>query len=170
MTRRACLSALAAAVALLVSACGQNLDTSTAGAPPARAAATVYDYSATTVDGASFDGGTLAGKPAVLWFWAPWCSTCRAQVDGVTALAQEHDGDAQVVGVGSLDAESAIRAFAEEYNMGIPQLIDRDGEVWRHFGVTAQSTYVVLDASGEVVADGSMSDAELAKTVGRLTG
>lgn len=31
-------------------------------------------------------------------------------------------------------------------------LIDEKGEIWRHFNVTAQNTYVVLDADGVVSA------------------
>lgn len=29
-------------------------------------------FSGTTVDGAPFDAGELAGTPVVLWFWAPF--------------------------------------------------------------------------------------------------
>jgi cytochrome oxidase Cu insertion factor (SCO1/SenC/PrrC family) len=41
-----------------------------AGAPAGPAA--VGPVTAPTVDGGSFDMATLAGKPAVLWFWAPF--------------------------------------------------------------------------------------------------
>lgn len=34
--------------------------------------AATFDGEATTVDGVSFDLGTLANKDLVLWFWAPW--------------------------------------------------------------------------------------------------
>lgn len=132
--------------------------------------AEVYDFSGTTVDGAKFEGSSLQGRPAVLWFWAPWCPTCRGQVDGVTALAERHDGEVSVVGVGGLDDAGAIADFAQEHDMGIPHLDDAGGAVWRHFGITAQSTYVVLDAGGVVVAEGSLGDEELAAEVAELVG
>ncbi len=42
--------------------------------------------------------------------------------------------------------------------------------MWRHFGVVEQSTYVVLDADGEVVSEGYLDDAELADMVSDLAG
>jgi len=144
--------------------------TGTASRAAGTEVAAVYDFSGTTIDGGSFEGSSLQGAPAVLWFWAPWCPTCRGQVDGVTALAERHDGEVSVIGVGGLDDAGAIADFAEEHDMGIPHLQDPDGAVWRHFGITAQSAYVVLDADGVVVAEGSLGDEELAAEVAELVG
>lgn len=126
------------------------------------------DFSATTVEGRQFDGASLAGKPAVLWFWAPWCPTCRGQIDGVSALADEYGDAVSFVGVGSLDQPSAIAGFADEVPADFPHLQDPEGAVWRHFGVIEQSTYVVLDAHGTVVSEGYLSDADLGDLVAGL--
>ncbi len=125
------------------------------------------EFTAEALDGSTFDGTELAGKPAVLWFWAPWCPTCLAQASGVSGLAGKYDGVVNVVGVGGLSDVAAIRDFAEMVP-GPTHLIDEEGAVWRHFGVTAQSTYVVLDADGAVVADGYLDDAALARKVAEL--
>jgi thiol-disulfide isomerase/thioredoxin len=121
------------------------------------AAAADLAFTAEGLDGSSFDGEMLAGRPAVLWFWAPWCPTCRAQAPGVSRLAEQYDGQVSVVGVGGLADAGDIRDFAEQVD-GPTHLVDPDGEVWRHFGVTAQSTYLVLDADGGVVAEGYLDD------------
>ena len=139
-----------------------------AGSPGTGPSENVLNFSSTTVDGAAFEGSSLDGKPTVLWFWAPWCPTCLGQVDGVSELATTYGGRLNVVGVGSLDSSEAIDGFAARVPADFPQLDDPDGEVWKHFGVTAQSTYVVLGADREVVATGSLSDAELADTVAGL--
>ncbi len=126
-------------------------------------------FTAEMLDGSRFEGAALAGKPAVLWFWAPWCPTCRAQAPGVSGLAERYDGQVSVVGVGGLADVADIRDFAAKVD-GPTHLIDPDGEVWRHFGVTAQSTYLVLDADGGVVADGYLDDRVLADKVEGLVG
>lgn len=128
------------------------------------------DFTGTTVDGASFEGTSLAGKPTVLWFWAPWCPTCRAQAAGVSDIATTYGEDVNVVGVGSLDESSAIDEFAAAVPADFTQLDDPDGEVWRHFGITAQSTYVVLDADRAIIASGYLTDEELASTVADVVG
>jgi len=42
--------------------------------------------------------------------------------------------------------------------------------VWRHFRVTAQSTYTVVGADGEIKAEGYLDDDELSDLVARLAG
>ncbi len=127
----------------------------------------ILRFSGRTVDGAAFEGSSLAGKPAVLWFWAPWCPTCRAQAPGVTGLAAEYDDEVEFVGVGGLDDGPAIADFAES-TPGVLQLTDPEGAVWRHFSIVEQSVYVVVDAEGQVVSQGYLSDEDLAETVADL--
>jgi thiol-disulfide isomerase/thioredoxin len=106
-------------------------------------------FQSTTVDGDAFEGASLAGKPALLWFWAPWCPTCRSQVPQVETLAEEYEGEVAVIGVGSLDSAEAIAAFAADVE-GVTHLEDVDGALYRQFGIAEQSSFVLLDADGEV--------------------
>ena len=147
----------------------------TAPAPSATTSApaavpTTLRFSATTVEGARFRGAQLAGKPAVLWFWAPWCPTCRGQIPTVSSLAGEYGDRVQFVGVGSLDQSAAIKGFAEDVPAQMTQLTDPGGSLWRHFGITEQSTFVLLDAQGTVVRDGYLSASALARAVADLAG
>lgn len=165
------LAALLVTAALLLSSCstdGQAAEDA-AAAPAANAEVADLAFTSETLDGGTFEGESLAGKPAVLWFWAPWCPTCRAQAGGVSTLAKEYDGEVAVVGVGGLSAPQDIRDFAGQVD-GPLHLIDPEGEIWKHFGVQAQSTYLVIDADGHVVADGYMDDAVLADRVSELVG
>lgn len=180
-----------AALVLLLSACGTTtadqareesgaLGRATAGSTPvggqgnSDATATergVYDFAGTTIEGADFQGASLRGKPAVLWFWAPWCPTCRAQQGVMTSLADTFDGEVSFVGVGGLDEDTdALEDFASQTSGRITHLSDSPGAVWRHFGITEQSMYVVLNGDGEVVAEGVLSDAELEDVVRPLAG
>jgi thiol-disulfide isomerase/thioredoxin len=107
------------------------------------------DFSAATVSGDAFEGASLAGRPTLLWFWAPWCPTCRGQIPQVEALAREHAGELNVIGVGSLDSAEAIAEFARDVD-DITHLEDAEGELWKRFGVVEQSSFVLLDADGSV--------------------
>ena len=128
-----------------------------------------YEFIGTALDGEPFEGTGLRGKPVVMWFWAPWCPTCRAQIPNISQLAEEYAGEVAVVGVGGLDSEEAILAMADDIPH-LTHLVDYEGEVWKHFRVTAQSTYTVIGADGEIKAQGYLDDAELNALVEQLVG
>ena len=44
-------------------------------------------FTGTTLSGAPFNGASLQGKPAVLWFWTPWCPFCNAEGPSVSSVA-----------------------------------------------------------------------------------
>lgn len=117
------------------------------------------DFTGTTVSGDDFEGASLAGRPTLLWFWAPWCPTCRGQIPQVEGLAEEHAGALNVIGVGSLDSAEAIEDFADDVS-GVIHLEDAEGELWKRFGVTEQSSFVLLDADGSVVFEAGYGGSE----------
>ena len=122
------------------------------------------------MDGKPFDGASLAGQPTLLWFWAPWCPTCRGQIPQVQDITKTYEDQLQVVGVGSLDGESAIRGFADDA-AGPTHLTDEQGKVWKHFGVAEQSSFVLLDAAGtKVFSSGYGGTDGLADRVAEVVG
>lgn len=125
------------------------------------------DFTATTLEGETFDGTSLAGTPTVLWFWAPWCPTCRAQIPTVSGLGEEYAGRVDVVAVGGLDTQDEIEELAAEIT-DVTHLVDEEGVVWKHFGVTAQSTYTVLDADGGIVHEGYLDNGAIEELVADL--
>ncbi|WNZ13461.1 redoxin domain-containing protein [Streptomyces sp. 11x1] len=141
------------------------------GSPDVKAPAAL-NFAATTVDGKPFDAKTLAGKPTVLWFWAPWCPTCKGQAAETAKVAANQHGKANVVGVAGLDKNAAMRAFVSDTGTdSFPHLSDEKGEVWKRFKITQQSYYVILDQTGKTVYEGVLPGGKgLAEKVAALTG
>lgn len=126
-------------------------------------------FSAETVVGGTFDGTTLAGKDAVLWFWAPWCTECRREAPHVAAAQASHP-DVSFVGVAGLGETAAMQDFVDEYDVdAFEHLADLDGALWQRFGVVQQPAYAFIDDDGTIeVVRGELGEAGLAEQLDAL--
>lgn len=69
------LVALLALVALVAAACGGSDDSTTSATSAAETESAGGEQAGVvlpTTDGGQLDFNDLEGKPALLWFWAPW--------------------------------------------------------------------------------------------------
>jgi thiol-disulfide isomerase/thioredoxin len=166
--RRLCLLAVLA-LGLVVSGCGGSpADSPPAGSPSSDS---LLAFTATTLDGKPFDGRSLAGKPAVLWFWAPWCPICLQQAPGVRAAVAQYSDKVNIIGVAGLDKVAAMPQFVGWAKVeAMTHLADEPGVVWKRFGVTSQSIFVFVDAAGQITFKGRLSADEVPDRVGELAG
>ncbi len=126
-------------------------------------------FTGTTLDGKHFDAASLAGHPVVLWFWAPWCATCAGEAATVADAANQYKGKVDIVGVAGLGPEKDMHQFVKDEQVGnIVHLSDDAGVVWKRFGITEQSLYVMLDRTGKVVVKGFMDDQVFGKWMAHL--
>ncbi|MDH2425453.1 redoxin domain-containing protein [Sphaerisporangium sp. TRM90804] len=115
---------------------------------PAATVPPALKFTATTLGGDPFRGASLAGRPVVFWFWAPWCPKCLSEAPAVKRAAAKY-GDVAFVGVAGLDTEEAMKEFVRRTGTGtIVQLSDEKGAVWSRLGVTSQSTFVFMRPDG----------------------
>ncbi|MEV1146473.1 redoxin domain-containing protein, partial [Micromonospora sp. NPDC049799] len=145
----------------------------TTGSPSAVAAPVAVPetlrFTARTLDGAPFDTGALAGRPVVLWFWAPWCATCASQAWTVAEVAPAYRDTVPVIGVAGLGEQRAMKDFVTEFELaGVPQLDDRSGALWRRFEIVEQSTFVIIDRTGKVVHQGFLDGEDLTRRLKAL--
>ncbi|MEV0999475.1 redoxin domain-containing protein [Nonomuraea sp. NPDC050202] len=126
-------------------------------------------FTATTLDGQPFDGSSLAGKPVVFWFWAPWCPKCQSEAPAVKAAAAKY-ADVAFVGVAGLDGEAAMKDFVRRTGTGgFVQLSDEKGAVWTRLGVSQQSTFVFMKPDGSTgKASGPLGSDDLDRHVAEL--
>jgi len=129
-----------------LSAATTSLRETLVGSTPVR-----YDAAAvtgTTLDGEQIVGADLDG-PVVYWFWAPWCTVCRAEAPTVADAAERWEGEVTFVGVASRGPQDDMEAFVTETGTeGIRHIADLDGTVWAQLGVFAQPAFVFVDREG----------------------
>jgi thiol-disulfide isomerase/thioredoxin len=179
--RRSGVAALSVAALLVLTGCSSSAtagrDATDAAAPAAPApddgglrAADVLAFTAPTLDGADLDASTLEGRAVVLWFWAPWCTICRAEAPDVVRVAQDLEGDVTFLGVPGLGRTANMHDFvADTGTGGFRHVVDVDGELWRRFGVISQPAFAFVAPDGSVeVFVGSLGEAELARRAAAL--
>lgn len=140
--------------------------------PPAAVADDRLDFTATTLSGAPFDGSSLQGKPAVLWFWTPWCPFCNAEAPSVSSVAAANP-EVTFVGVAARSDVGAMQNFVSKYNLDFTNLNDADGSIWARYNVPWQPAYVFYrpDGSSTFVNNPTtaMPQQELQQRVSALT-
>jgi cytochrome c biogenesis protein CcmG/thiol:disulfide interchange protein DsbE len=115
------------------------------------------DFLLATPDGGRLRLSDLQGRPLLVNFWASWCTPCRQEMpEIVRAYDAKSSSGFVVVGVDLQENTAQVRAFAQEFGMTFPLVIDRNGGVgdaW-HIGGPVQgipSSYFI-DESGVVRA------------------
>ncbi|MEO6712027.1 MAG: redoxin domain-containing protein [Mycobacteriales bacterium] len=144
-----------ASFAILLTACasreasGARTAPAAAGAAPAVAAQ--LQFTGTTLNGEPFDGASLAGKDAVLWFWTPWCPKCAREAKHVAAAHEAHGTQVRIIGVPAYGTVPEMQKFTTNFKVAaLTHVADPEGKVWRKFLVTEQPAYAFIDQSGAV--------------------
>ncbi len=139
---------------------------------PATAQAADLNFTGTTLSGGTFNGSSLQGKPAVLWFWTPWCPFCNAEAPSVSAVAAANPA-VTFVGVSTRADLAAMQGFVSKYSLNFTNINDADGSIWAKFNVPWQPAYVFLSPDGASTfvnnPTSAMSQQELTDRVRALT-
>jgi thiol-disulfide isomerase/thioredoxin len=73
---------------------------------------------------------TLEGTPVVLNFWASGCGPCRMELPYLEAVAQESEGEIEVVAINVGESASRIQSFFGDYEPTMILASDRNGEAF----------------------------------------
>ncbi len=93
------------------------------------------------------------GKVVLLDFWATWCGPCRREMPIIARMHEKYAARGLVVyGVNCSESGAKAKAFVDKYGYRFPILLDRDGAVQNHYGITAIPTVFVIDRKGIVRA------------------
>jgi thiol-disulfide isomerase/thioredoxin len=167
------LAALATAATLLLAGCTTDqlaLDYGSGGnknyvagdgsvleiPPQNRADPIVFD--GVTDAGDEVSSADYLGRVLVVNFWANYCAPCRVEAPELEKLSQKWaDRGASFLGVNTYDEPATAQAFARNYGVTYPSVIDvHSGAVQLAFAGTvapsALPTTIVLDGEGRVAA------------------
>lgn len=102
---------------------------------------------ARSLDGRSIRLEDYRGRPALVYFWATWCTICKFGENGLKAVAKDYAVITIALRSGS-DAE--VRAYMQQNKIDFATINDPEGRIAERFGVIATPTIFFLDSMGRI--------------------
>jgi len=127
---------------------------------------TAPDFNLPGVNGHTRALSDCAGQRGILIvFMCNHCPYVKARVADIIALQKEFKDDIAVIGINSSDPEypgegmENMQAFAKEWGIEFPYLLDEDGKVAKAYGATCTPDPFLFDDSLRLVFHGRITDA-----------
>ncbi len=83
---------------------------------------------------------TLEGTPVVLNFWSIACSWCRYQLPFLEAVAQQSEGELEVVAINMANSAASIRKFFADYEPAMTIAIDQNRKAFSDYCLAYNNT------------------------------
>ena len=137
-----------------------------------RAGALAPDFRLLDLDGSPVHLSAL-GTPAVVNFWASWCTFCIEEMPDFQRLQEQVEDRAVVIGINRAESLKVARKFADETGAGYALLLDLEDELGDRGGpyqIVGMPTtyYVAADGRIATVKVGIHSFEEMVRLVNEL--
>ncbi len=132
------------------------------------------DFTLKTLDGSTVTLSKLQGHPVLINFWASWCTPCRAEMPEIVRVYEAHKADGLVVLAINMTFQDSLpeaQAFAKEFHMPFPVLLDDTGAVARDaYRVPVLPMSFFVDRKGVIVHRqiGAMNGKQIDTLVGEI--
>jgi thiol-disulfide isomerase/thioredoxin len=91
----------------------------------------------------------LANRPILINFWATWCGPCRLEMPEIVRHSAANQ-DLLVIAINVQEELAPVEAFASDFDMTMPVVLDTDGEVRDLYQVRGMPTSIFIDREGKV--------------------
>ncbi|MBC8541935.1 cytochrome c biogenesis protein/redoxin [Bianquea renquensis] len=142
-------------------------ESSTAPESDSTSSASAPDFTLTDQYGNTHTLSDYKGKVVFLNFWMTWCDPCKEEMPDIQKLYEaygKNEGDVIILGVANpkTDAyphnqdtsEDSVKSFLSGGGYSYPVVMDRTGETYAAYGISAYPTTFMIDAQGNVFGYG----------------
>jgi len=104
-----------------------------------------------TLEGRPYNLAEMNGRPALVYFFAPWCFYCRHSIDNLDDLVAS--GQLAWARVVALEYENLdeVREFIQETDVQLPVLLGSP-QTTTDWQIRGFPTYFVIDGDGKIVS------------------
>lgn len=106
----------------------------------------------TTLGGQHYDLQDVGARPALVYFFAPWCKFCAASAGNLNRLRRWREVDELEVVAVALDWDTAdeVRDYVERHDLNVTVVLG-DTTVARQWQIQAFPSYYVLNGEHRIV-------------------
>ncbi|MCJ7791921.1 MAG: TlpA family protein disulfide reductase [Dehalococcoidia bacterium] len=91
------------------------------------------NFTLPTLTGANITLSEMEGTPVVLNFWSIGCSWCRYQLPFLEAVAQQSEGEIEVIAVNVVDSAASVQNFFGDYEPTMIVALDSNRETFVNY-------------------------------------
>jgi hypothetical protein len=101
--------------------------------------------------GGTYDIAAIGDRPALVYFFAPWCKICGASADNLVRLRRLRDEDSLEILAAALDWQTVdeVREYVQRHDIDLPVLLG-GASVASDWKIYAFPTYYVLDSDRHI--------------------
>jgi peroxiredoxin len=107
---------------------------------------TAPDFTAIDLNGNQFTLSAQKGKKTILYFFAPWCSVCKLNIDNLNEFTGITDVSAIAIGLG-YNNKKEIETFARKYELKVP-VIPGTESIENLYRIQSYPTIYIIDENG----------------------
>jgi len=107
------------------------------------------DFVARDLNGKEYRLNDLKGQGIILNFWATWCPPCRDEMPALQEMSEKLKGQGiLVLAVNNGESEVAVKAFANQYGLTFPILMDKRLDISKAYDVINLPTTYFIKPDG----------------------
>jgi len=125
---------------------------------------TAPDFTLSTPQDQTLSLADFRGQPVLVFFWASWCSVCKATMPGLQAVYQDYQNkgfELLAINTTYQDTLSTAINYYNTQGYSFPFLLDESGSVSKDYQLHALPTSVMIDPQGtitDVIIGSGMSE------------
>ncbi|OES44457.1 thiol-disulfide oxidoreductase ResA [Domibacillus iocasae] len=108
------------------------------------------DFVLTDLKGETHQLSDYEGKGVFLNFWGTWCEPCKEEMPHMEKLANEYEGQVEILAVNVGESDFQVNNFAKQYGLTFPIAIDSGKEVMDTYGVDPLPTTFMIKPDGTI--------------------
>jgi thiol-disulfide isomerase/thioredoxin len=108
------------------------------------------DFTLNALGGDIFTLSEQRGRWVVVNFWATWCEPCKVEMPDLQRISTAFGDRLVLVGINMRESAQEVRAFADEFSIRYPILLEPDDGLLTSYLVMGLPLTVVIDPEGNI--------------------